>query len=243
VRIDVKFDLSGLDKSVPRYQKNLAYSSAQALRAVGLEAQKRIREHMRIVFHVRKSDFMDRSIKIFAFPSVGANRPFVEIGIDKKTRFLLSLFESGSSRTAFRGKNVAIPRTGFARPSATSSVRADLTFQALNFQRGPIKKTGAAINAWASQAAARKRGIKGKLANEYFVWQGNARTFILPKTKRAALGGVFQRVGPKREDIRMIYSFKQAVQLRAVLEFIKTAEGAYDAVFRDAFYKAFYRLK
>jgi len=242
VKIDIKFDTSNLDKTIPRYQKNLAYSTAQALRAVGLEAQKRIRENLRIKFHVRKTDFMNRTIKIFAFPSVGTNRPYLEIGIDNKAKLLLSIYEQGGTRGPFKGKNVAVPRTGFARPSVESSVRADLTFQALNFQRGPIKKTGAAIDAWARQGIAKKRGIRGKLANEYFVWQGNQRTFILFKTARAPLGGVFQRVGPKREDIRMIYSFKQAIQLRAVLEFIKTAEQTFDHVYREAFYKAFYRI-
>ncbi len=241
MRIDIKFDTSGLDKTVKRYQKNLAYSTAQALRAVGLEAQRRIRAHLRTAFHIRKTAFMDRSIKIFAFPSVGSNRPYLEIGIDPKSRLLLAQFEEGGQRGPFKGHNVAVPVTGqAARPSPESSVRQDLTFQALNFKRGPILQS--ARSAIAARKSAAKRGIKGKLSGQYYVWQGQQRTFILSHTARSPLGGVFQRIGPKRDDIRMLYSYKRTVALRAVLDFVSTTEQAFDEIYRDAFYKAFYRL-
>lgn len=232
------FDTSGLDKTLARYQKNLAYSTAQALRASALEAQRRIRDSLRLHFHIRQAAFMDRSIKIFAFPSVGQNRPFAEIGIDNKSRLLLSIFEQGGARTAFKGHNVAIPVLGQARPGVDAPVRADLTFQALNFTRGPVTHAGKSV-----LAARRAKGIrKRKLGGQYYVWQGAQRTFILPHTARAPLGGVFQRVGPRREDVKMIYSFKQSVQLKAVLGFVDTCERAFDDTFRDAFYRAFYRF-
>jgi hypothetical protein len=236
--INVSFDTSGLDKTVARYQKNLAYSTAQALRASVLEAQRRIRESLRRSFHLRRVDFMNRSIKIFAFPSVASNRPYAEIGIDNKARLILSLFEDGGARTPFVGHNVAIPILGTTRPSAESAVREDLTFQALHFQRGPITARGRSV-----LAARRLKGIrKRKLGGQYYVWQGAQRTFILSRTARAPLGGVFQRVGPKRDDIRLLYAFKSTVQVKAVLEFANQTEQAFADVFREAFFTAFYRL-
>lgn len=244
MQINCRVDTSLLDKNAKRYAKNLAFSTAQALNDAAKDAQRQIRANLRERFHIRNAVFMDRTIKIFAFANVQASRPFAEIGVDNsKKNLILSLFEDGGARLPFIGRNVAIPITGqAARPSVSDSVRPDLTFQALNFRRGPIVKTHAGVNAWASQRAARKRGIKGKIANEYFVWQGDQRTFILFNTKRAPLGGVFQRVGPKRDDIRLIYSFKANVRLRAALDFVSTTDTAFNRTFSEAFYRRFFRL-
>jgi hypothetical protein len=240
MRINVAFDTRQLDKEAKRYQKNLAYSTAQALRATVLEAQRRIRESLYVKFHIRKRELMERSIKVFAFPSVGSNRPYAELGIDNKVRVILSLFESGGVRTPFKGKTQAVPVTGQARPNPTSSVREDLTFQALNFTRGPVKQTGRAVFA-ARKAAKQKRG---KLSGSYYVWQGNQRTFVLARTPKAPFGGVFQRkgAGKKPGDVVMLYAFRPPTTMRAILGFVSTTESAFRDVFNEQFAKAFYRL-
>jgi hypothetical protein len=239
VRIDLRVDTSLLDKNAKRYAKNLAYSTAQALNDTAKEAQRRIREHLRVVFHVRKAQFLDRSIKIFAFANVQASRPYAEIGVDNKPRFLLSLFEEGGARLPFVGRNVAVPVIGqAARPSVDDSVRPDLTFQALNFRKGPVTQAGRAVLAARKAVKNRKR----KLAGSYYVWQGQQRTFILAASRRAPLGGVFQRTGPKRDDIRLIYSFRSSVRVSAALEFVQTSQVAFDEIFREAFFRRFYRL-
>lgn len=244
MRIDVKVDTSLLDQNAKRYAKNLAYSTAQALNDAAKDAQRQIRANLRERFHIRNAAFMDRTIKIFAFANVTANRPYAEIGVDNSKRHLiLSLFEEGGARLPFVGKNVAVPITGqAARPSVTDNVIEGFTFQALHFTKGPIARTARGADAWARQRLARSRGIRGKLSSEYFIWQGANRTFILFHTKRAPLGGVFQRVGPKRDDIRMIYSFKSNVRLRAALNFVSTTQGAFDTTFREAFFRRFHRL-
>jgi hypothetical protein len=244
MQINISVDTSLLDKNAKRYAKNLAYSSAQAINDVAKAAQTEIRGNLRERFHIRNPAFMDRTIKIFAFANVAAARPFAEIGIDNSKRHLiLSMFEEGGARLPFVGRNVAVPVTGqAARPSVDDSVRSDLTFAALNFVRGPIKRTAQGADAWARHRIARKRGIKGKIASEYFVWQGAKRTFILFNTRRAPLGGVYQRVGPKRDDIRLIYSFKANVRLRAALNFVATTERTFNTTFTNAFYRRFYRL-
>jgi hypothetical protein len=238
VRIDVKVDTSLLDKNVKRYTKNLAFSTAQALNDTVLEAQRRIREHMRVAFHLRKTDFMNRAIKIFVFAKVQANRPYAEIGVDNRPRLLLSMFEQGGQRLPWVGRNVAIPITGAARPSSAAAVRTDLTFAALNFKKAGVNAAGRK-----ALAARRAKGIrKRKLGGQYYYWQGNQRTFILTSTRAAPLGGVFQRTGPKRDDIRMIYSFRSSVRIQAALNFVATTEQAFGQVFQEAFYRRFYRL-
>jgi len=241
MQINVHFDTSVLDKTAARYEKNLAYSVAQSINAAALEAQKRIRRHLRDVFHIRRGEFIDRTIKVFAFASVGKDRVYAEIGVDNKPRLLiLSMFETGGNRLPFKGKAQAVPVTGqIARPSSASNVNPAYTFQALNFHRGPITARGRHV-----LAARRARGInKRKLSGQYYVWQGANRTFILQATRRAPFGGVFQRVGPGRDDIRMIYSFRRTVPLRKALAFIETSREAYERVFADTFVQKFFRLK
>ena len=239
MQISLKVDTSLLDKNAKRYVKNLAFSTAQALNDAALEGQKRIRANMRERFHVRQAQILDRSIKIFAFAKAQANRPYAEIGVDNKPRLLLSIFEDGGARLPFIGKNVAVPVTGqAARPSEADSVRADLTFRALNFQKSAITSQGRRILSGRKLAGIRKR----KLSGQYLIWQGDKRTFILPQTRRAPLGGVFQRVGPGKDDIRLIYSFRSNVRLRAALDFVSTTERSFNDVFQESFYRRFYRL-
>jgi hypothetical protein len=235
MKIDVRVDTTLLDKNAKRYAKNLSYSTAQALNDAAKAAQTRIRANLRERFKIRNAAFMDRTIKIFAFANVGAQRPFAELGVDNsKKNLILSIFEEGGARLPFVGKNVAVPITGqAARPSFDASVRSDLTFTALNFRKGKTVRTkvGKSIAL-----------PKHKLGGDYLIWQGNQRTFILPSSRRAPLGGVFMRVGPKRDDIRLIYSFKANVRLKRALGFVDTTSEAFADTFREAFFRRFYRL-
>ena len=242
MRIDVRVETSLLDQNAKRYAKNLAYSTAQALNDAAKVAQSRIRSNLRERFRIRNPAFMDRTIKIFAFANVTAQRPFAEIGVDNsKKNLLLSLFEEGGARLPFVGKNVAVPITGqAARPGFDSSVRSDLTFTALNFRKSKTVITRAGREVLKARRAAGNR--KRKLGGDYLIWQGNRRTFILPSTRRAPLGGVFMRVGPKRDDIRLIYSFKSNVRLRKALGFVDATSQAFADTFREAFFRRFYRL-
>lgn len=242
MQIGIKIDTSILDKNAKRYTKNLAYSAAQALNDAAKEGQRRVRADLRERFHIRDAVFMDRTIKIMAFANVGASRPFAEIGVDNtKKNLILSLFEDGGARLPFVGRNVAIPVTGqAARPSVSDTVRPDLTFQAMAFRRSKTTSTSAGRAVLKARRSAGNK--KRRLGGEYLIWRGENRTFILPSTRRAPLGGVFQRTGPGKDDIRLIYSFKANVRLRAALGFVDATTQAFNDTFRESFYRRFYRL-
>lgn len=240
MKIECNFDTTLLERTAQRYEKNLAYSTAQALRQTALEAQSRIRAQLRQRFQIRKPEFMDRTIKIFAWPSVNQQRIYAEIGVDNSKRgLLLPIFETGGTKTPVMGKNVGVPITGSAaRPSFGSPVSPAFTFRALNFHRGSPTQEGRKI-----LAARRAKGIrKRRLGGQYYIWLGNNRTFILTSTKRAPNGGVFQRVGPGRDDIRLIYSFKPNVRLKKALDFVETSRATYEEIFGRTLVAKFYRL-
>ena len=239
MQIKVNFDTSVLDRTAKRYEKNLAFSTAQAINDSAKEAQRRIRASLRAAFHVRKSAFLDRAIKIFAFASVGQNRVYAELGIDNKPRLLLSMFQTGGARLPFVGKSQAVPISGqVARPSVASSVNPAYEFGALHFSRGPITQAGRKVLTARKAAKDRKRRLSGN----YYVWQGGNRTFILQQSKGAPFGGVFQRIGPKSDDLRLIYSFRRSVQLKKALSFIEIAQQTYEEVFKDTFVRKFFRI-
>jgi len=232
MRIDVEFDTSVLDQLNARYEKNLAYSVAQALNDCVKDAQARTRAQMREVFTIRKPDFMDKRIKIFAFASVKQDRTFAEIGIDQREGLLLSLLQTGGARPPRKGRTEAVPIIGNpARPSFADSVTPALQFSSLNMGlRGTYKPSNANEK--------RRRTYRGSAKT----WKGNQRTFMLLHTRRLASGGVFQRTGPKRGDIRLLYAFKPHVQVRKMLTFIEIALASANK-FGDYFNQHFFRLK
>ena len=218
-------NVDSLVKSSTRYQKNLAFSTAQAINTAGKEAQRRIRAHMRQVMHIRKNTFMDRLIKIFTFASVGSNRPFLEMGIDNSfERVLLGMFETGGTRVPFVGANVAVP-TSVARGGRSGTIPGNYQFSALGLQPDKMTKHGMA-------------------------YKGAQRTFYLPGTGRFHLGTVFIRDATSRRSrktviqagIRPLYVMRPAQQLRAILDFIEISEQAFNDVFREEFYRRFYRI-
>jgi hypothetical protein len=239
VKIDATLDTSVLDQTAARYTKNLAISASQALNDTAREAQRRVRDHIIATFHVRSPVFIDRLIKIFAFSNVYQDRPFAELGVDLKGRSILSLFEEGGERFPFVGQQEAIPITGGpARPAIEDPVPDTMTFAALKFRKSGVTGEGQVTLAARKAAGNRKR----KLPGGYYLWRGEQRTFILPSSQAEPSGGVFQRVGPGKDDIRLVYAFKPSVQLRPALEFIRTSQQTFDEVFADAFNKHFFRL-
>jgi hypothetical protein len=245
MQINISIDAENLKARTAKEAKNLAYSTAQAINDTAKDVQYRIQGDVQQLFRIRKkpgakswadasSEFSDatgdqpsrsersfiiRQIKIFAWANVMKGKIFAEIGINNRPRLLLSHFEQGGMREPFKGKRVAVPITKTARGgSIQNPVNPNLTFRKLGF-----KKT---------RTASGKRQIKGKL-----------RTFILQKTDRHPQGGVYQRIGPGRKDIRMVYSFRRSFRLRAVLGFVKKAQETYIRNFRENFYRRLLHLK
>jgi hypothetical protein len=241
MKINVSIDIENLKTRTQREVKNLAYSTAQALNDTAKDVQYRIQGDVQKIFHLRRGksalpgsdfsretgdqpsrserSFIVRAIKVLAWANVMKGRIYAEVGINNRPRLLLAKFEKGDIREPFVGKRVAVPISETARKGSVSSVvDPKLTFKRLGFKKYTTK-TG-------------KRQIKGKM-----------RTFILSKTAAHPMGGVYQRVGPRREDIQMVYSFKRAFRLRAVLRFIERARETYIKRFRENFLTRFYHLQ
>jgi hypothetical protein len=172
MQINVKIETENLKTRTLREVKNLAYSTSQALNATAKDVQAAERVHMDRTYHLRRAGFMYRLIKIFKFSNARQGIPWTEIGVENKSRVILSTFEEGGQRKPVKGKNVAVPITGsFARPTDTSTIPDEYTFRKMKFKRHLTSG--------------------GKTQ-----WKGESHTFLIPGI------GVFQRIGTTKTERR-----------------------------------------
>lgn len=234
--------------------KRMSYAIVNAVNATAKHVQSKMHEDVRAKFTVRNEKFLfgtpqrpgGAAGRITMFANVGAKRyqALVEVLASSQAsarRFLLPTFETGGQKTPRAGKEkFAVPLTGSpARPNSKSPVVKDYTFAGMRLE---ASQNGVKLT--------KKRGRKGKvsgvgLLGEFGVtslpdsntatqWKGKNRTFLLPKSKKLPLGGVLQRTGKKRGDIRLVYLFMKtapldnrlgykALQQREAPPYLKTA--------------------
>ena len=216
MQVSINVDSTALLLRMRNGEKRLAYAVVNAINSTAKRIQEAERRQVESEFTVRKKEFIRRQAAIIKpFASVKQGRAYAEVAVGTKPRLLLSAFERGFVRTPHTegARRIAVPVTGgAARPQFDQPVPVEFTFRRLRLKKDT------------------KRGGKRKATNVTFrqtkkgQWKGAQRTFILLQTAQAPLGGVFQRIGPGKGDIRMIYSFKPPHKVDARLEFVETAE-------------------
>ena len=228
-------------------EKRVEYAVVNAVNKTIKLAQSEERLAVRAGFTVRKPEFMLRQAAVIrgraggsGFASVKDRRFEARMQVGEKPRLLLSKFEEGGRRTPFKGKHVAVPIPGGpARPSERQSVPEAFTFKGMAFVkskragRGRMVKGKTAAHQAGQRAGTRRGASRAGSADTRFrssrtragktQWKGARRTFILDHTRNAPYGGVFQRVGPGRDDIRLVWSFAAALDIRPTLKFVERA--------------------
>lgn len=188
--------------------RRMNYTIANALNTTAKLVQAEERAAVLRSVTVRRREFIERQAAIIKpFASAPQRRYFARIAIGQKPRFLLPWFETGATRKAFKGKNVAVPVVGGARPSKEQSVPEDLFVQKLRLRR---------------QRRGRKPvGPKPPI-------EGERGTYIVPGS------GIFQRIGDGAS--RILYAFKRVVRIPRLLRFMAiartTAQRHFPRVFR-----------
>jgi hypothetical protein len=206
----IKYSDTVLQGRGRQFQRNLAFSTAQAINKNMAEIQRRERIHIDRTFRVRQAGFIYRLIKIFSFASATKGVPFGEMGVDNsKQRTLLGLFEDGQEKQPAVGRNIAIPLTGeAARPDFAARVPDRMRVNRLQFvQSNRTDKAGQKI------------------------WIGRLGTYLLPGI------GIFQRIGTGVSQL--IYTFKSRAPIKPVLKLHEIAEQVFTGTFADTFTKIF----
>jgi hypothetical protein len=222
--IKIEIDTTQLKLRTEKEKRKLAYAVAKASNDTAVEVQTAERVNLDRKFTLRRAGFMYRLIKI-TFAKVREARPFAEIFIDRtKQRVLLGFFEGGGVKDPAVGKRVAVPLTGSpARPSFSNPVTAAYEYSKLRLKQ--------------ANARGKRRGKKAAKVGSQ-VWKGKNRTFMLPQSKSAPEGAVFQRIGPKRGDIVELYEFVTKPKLKERLDFVDVARKVYVTRWEPNFRKA-----
>lgn len=212
MQIDLKIDSSQLQGWALLAEKKLAWGAVRAINATALHFQKLVRARVRQIFTVR-TDFVLREAAIIdPFANVGKARPFAEVRVGTKRRFLLPFFEEGAVKLSEKGKTVAVPLTGeAARPSWPTSVP-----QALWITRLKLRRQKPAT------AASLKR--HGRQRGTVPIRVGLEGTHLTPRV------GIFQRRG---RESHLIYSFQAGPNLDARLGYYALAEGMAQTFFAE----------
>lgn len=225
--------------------KKIAFAVVNALNETIKEVQKAQQAAVAEAFTVRMPAFIKREAGVIkgsgggsGFASVGQKRFSARIQIGQKKRLLLSGFESGRQRDVAMlesghqpiGKGAAVPIQGrAARPSKFSGVPANFTIKGLRLIGKPTaNKDGRFVTNPKTGRKERRQKSTRTSADVTFKKHGNQikgenRTFILKKSKRMPYGGILQRIGPKKDDIRAIYEFKRGQTLRKMLAYTENA--------------------
>lgn len=256
MRIDVQIDSTALILRLRKGERRLVYGAVNAINESMKDAQREVLGGIPRKFIVRNAPFIlgtparpgGAAARISPFASVPQGRLFAEISVGASTlagnrRLLLPTFEQGGERKPFTpgAKSVAVPLLGRpARPSIKRTVPPQYTFAGLQFK---AYKGGKAIPRRTTRSGAlslfdefgrrREASEIGRVQ-----WKGRERTFILNQAAREPHGGVFQRIGPDRGDIRLIYAFRRNLRLQARLGFISTVTRVLPARFKERMERA-----
>ncbi len=247
MQVNLAVDTRQLDQFVGLAPKRLAYACANAINATGERIQVDIRAGLaqRMTLRARTQPFVLRQAAILKKASPSQGRPYADVSVGQKPGLLLSQYETGGERRPMVGRRAAVPVYGnAARPTWQQSVPTAFTFKGMGFIKQKSKaKAGRFVSILGGKKARRTKSVWGKADTAFRLhitaagqrqWKGRRRTFILTSTMKAPAGGVFQRVGPGRDDIRMIYSFVGDQHLPALLEFYRTAQESAQRYFSEA---------
>lgn len=208
--------------------KRMNYALAYAINDTLREVQREERARVQSTFTLRKPEFVLREAAILRFAKPADANMQGKAFVGQKRRMILSSFEKGGSRKAAmaaagvtsNGRRSAVPlKGGPARRTFASSVPRELQYTALKLR--PDRGRG----------ARRKRSAGAMAQSSAVAIKGQQRTFVLRSTKKQPEGGVYQRVGPKRGDIRLVYAFVPNLMVPKKLDFVRTAKAVTMQVF------------
>lgn len=229
MNIHVRVDASAFRSWAKRqFADQLPFATSLALNRTAKAVQDAIRAGLRERFAIRRP-WVVQGITIPKF-SDKRDRPMqVTVAIDPGRAFL-GKFEAGGTKVAHSPEEpIAIPTTAI-RPSLQAL--APLSLYPKNL--GLMARRGV-TGFIAARKHMTRRGVEQL--------QGKQRTFVLDFSMFGIrVPGVYQRTGPGRHDIRLIWTYKPSIPIPARLKFAETAQAtvarAWPAQFQAAFQQA-----
>lgn len=149
----------------------------------------------------------------------------------ERRRSFLAKFEEGGVKRGSATMPIAIP-TEHIRPVHTATPPLSLYPKNLGLQERRDISGGFT----AARTTFTRRGVKQ--------WKGKRRTFVIDPWEHNAtpeLWGVWQRRGPKRHQIRLIWAYRREIPIPPTLKFVETGRKMADQVWDRNFTREFDR--
>lgn len=228
--VTVRIDPARAIRAVGIVAKQHRFATAQALNQTAKDFQAAERAGLAERFILRRPAFINRQVMIER--GTWATKEKLSVTVtDNPQRHMLSKFETGGEKTSFDpGMPIAIP---------TSELRWD---PRMVVPRSMYPK---------NLRLADRKDVIGTLARRRHVTangveqlKGKRRTFILDPTQHHGVThwAIWQRFGPHREDIMMIWLLRTRVPIPRRLEWqptaVQTMLERYPLNFRSAFIRA-----
>lgn len=205
IRVDARATLNAFENM---FRDQLPFATSLALNRTAKVVQEALRAHLSEAFMIRRS-WVLQGITIPKFSDKHDSPMMVRIELDPSRAFLAK-FEAGGVKRGSPVMPIAIPSTalrpnfGYVPPLALypKNLRLDT-----------------------------RRGITGRLGKHEHITargvtqlKGKDRTFVLDQTMfGVAVSGVYQRFGPGKHDVRLLWSYKEHIPIPARLHFVATA--------------------
>lgn len=197
---------------IGRVATQLRYAVAMALNDTIKDVQAGIQQGLNERFTLRRRSFVERGIKIERGDFATKDKLTARVHLDEdRVAFLRKFEDGGEKRAPDPDLPIAIPSENI-RPAFPQLVPLGLYPKSLRLQprRDVVGILGAKYKITA-------KGIKQL--------QGKRRTFVLdPSVHRGVkTWGVYQRTGPGRNDVRLLWTYKTKIPIPAQLRFVETA--------------------
>jgi len=251
MQINLRVDTHTLDLFVAATPRKFLMAAAQATNDAALAVQQAEFARVRQAFIVRRPDFFfgagkrvgGAAAKISMWADARPGRLAAEVtggaAGSKGGPVLLALFERGGIRAPFTpgAKSVAVPLEGRpARPSIRGAVPFAYSWRGMMLTA--YRGRRAVYRPSRRRSVERGFGTSGSPRPTFDLdqvqWKGRERTFQLAQSRKLPRGGVLQRVGPGRGDIRLLWKFVAPFALDPRYRFVATAEAAAQRAFSAA---------
>ncbi len=224
MKIEMQTDTTQAKALLDAGLRQIPFTVALTLNRTAEEAVEAGRTHMRRVFTIRR-EFVPRQFRQFNKATKDKLETIVEI-TPRGGRFL-RIHEPGGVRAA--GVNpIAIP-TSNLRPTRTANILSRLYPVQLGFfvRRAINDRMSASLDP--QYLALQGTGYEPGSANirNFKVREGPFHTFELTEGRNRIAprqAGIYQRTGPGRGDVRLLWSYRRSVTIRPQLRFAETVQ-------------------
>lgn len=211
------------------FRDQLPFATSRAINSTAYDARDEIRKGIDERFTIRRR-WVVNAIQIPRGGRATKRKLEAVVLIDHRRKFLFK-FEEGGTKRGTPDMPIAIP-TEHIRPVPTKVPPQALYPKNLRLQARRDIDGG-------MLAARTKLTRKGAVQ-----WKGKRRTFVIdPQHHRAdrELWGVWQRTGPKRHQIRLIWAYRREIPIPNTLQFEATGKRVVDERWDINFARAFDR--